>query len=401
MTKKAAFGNRFVQEKEGVIGPVPPRQRTFVPKALGDYPKEPPAYLEVAEMFGSKALRGSGLCDELMDLVHHMFTEEEATLVRHIKPGLRTCTADFIAELEQRTIEEVRRILDRLTDEKRILMSAGSGDKKAYFILPLLPGIFERALVTTSLENQTEWQRRFAVIFEKYYETGFSVSEIRASRPAGVRYLPVGQTIETHSMALPSDKLEEVFAPYKIFAVGLCQCRIAEEAVGRYCGRPMEVCTVMGAMAEGSIASGTMRQVELKELLEIKAEAEASGLVNWTMNVDPSKGGSNTSCSCCGCCCHAMRAVSEFSMPARISPPHFLPVHYSNKCSHCGKCALACPMGAITVDVKNKAYQHNRNRCVGCGQCVVACSKEMALSMDAVPGYELPGATSTGGLQGL
>jgi len=100
MAGKTSYGNRFVQEKNGIIGPIPPRQKTFVPKTVGDYPSEPKAYLEVAETFSSKAFRGSGICDELMDLLHHMFTEEEASLVRHIKPGLMTCTAAAIAEAE-------------------------------------------------------------------------------------------------------------------------------------------------------------------------------------------------------------------------------------------------------------------------------------------------------------
>ncbi|MCP4750581.1 MAG: hypothetical protein GY866_06790 [Proteobacteria bacterium] len=89
-----------------------------------------------------------------------------------------------------------------------------------------------------------------------------------------------------------------------------------------------------------------------------------------------------------------MRSVSEFSMPAAISPPHFLPVRYTNKCATCGKCALRCPMGAITVGVKAKTYQHSRDRCIGCGQCVVACDKHQALTMEAVPDYQEPATVS-------
>ncbi|MCP4755078.1 MAG: hypothetical protein GY866_29720, partial [Proteobacteria bacterium] len=339
MSGRKSFSNRFVWKENGIIGPTPPRPKTIVRKTVGDYPGLSQAYLDVAENYASRKLRGPGICDELMELIQHMFTEEEASICRHVKPGAMDCTAAAAAEAEHRPVEEVREVLNHLTHEKRILMSFGKGDQKVYFAVPIVPGMFELVLVNTSMDLLTDWHRRFAELFERMYETGFTASSKRPKGDPAIRYLPMGVTIESNQMALPSDKLEEVYAPYKTFAVGLCQCRIVEDVVGRNCGRPMEVCVGIGRIAEAEIKTGRMRPVELKEVLEIKAEAEASGLVSWMMNLDP-KTGSNTSCSCCGCCCHYMRSVSEFSMPAAISPPHFLPVRYTNKCATCGKCAL-------------------------------------------------------------
>ena len=386
MKNANTLSNRMVQVKNGVIGPREPRQKSVTAKIAGDYPGAAGAYLDVCELYGPK-LEGPPLCDELMALVQHMFTEEEACVVRHLLP-FSMLTAENVAETEKRPTEEVRKILDCLADEKHIIMSFGPKGSKAYMVLPIIPGAFELVLVRKSLDTLTDWHRRFAELFEALFETGFMVENV-GKRPPVIRYLPVNSVISTHPMALPSDMLEEVIDPYKVFAVGLCQCRMTEEIVGRGCGRPMDNCTGMGDMAEMAIQAGQMRRVEKMELLEIKREAEATGLVNWAMTQDLIPG-SSTMCSCCGCCCHGMRILSEFNMPGEIAPPHFMPKINPEKCDYCGKCAKACPMAAVTIDTKGKSREFQTVRCVGCGQCFVACDKNQAVVLEPVPGYEPP-----------
>ena len=124
--------------------------------------------------------------------------------------------------------------------------------------------------------------------------------------------------------------------------------------MGRGCGKPMEVCETLGPLAEMSIKAGRSRRITMKDAIKIKAEAEANSLVTWIDASDPNIGG--TSCSCCGDCCHFMRRVTEFNVPASVAPPHFTPEINLNKCNYCGKFALACPMGAKTVDMINKTH---------------------------------------------
>ena len=41
-------------------------------------------------------------------------------------------------------------------------------------------------------------------------------------------------------------------------------------------------------------------------------------------------------------------------------------------CVQCGKCAAACPEGAITQNAKG-VYMINKKKCIGCGKCVREC----------------------------
>ena len=44
-------------------------------------------------------------------------------------------------------------------------------------------------------------------------------------------------------------------------------------------------------------------------------------------------------------------------------------------CPQCGKCAEACPEGAITQNPKG-VYMINKKKCTGCGKCAEACPAE-------------------------
>ncbi|MCP4757676.1 MAG: hypothetical protein GY866_43010 [Proteobacteria bacterium] len=404
-------GNRFVKKKNGIFGPVDPLPADLEECRPEDLPGVPKVYFDVADMWGPR-FGGPPLSVKWMAVLRHLFTEDEALMFLQLRGARAGKTATDIAEAVKRPVEEVGRILDVLTDEKRILLSSmkkkgstsGSSEyvdtsgkrieldaeqsvNRRYFVQPILPGAWETIVVTQSMDAMTDWHRKFIELFIPVYETGYTTIR-RGERPAGIRYLPVGQSIENNSVALPSDKLGPIFDRFKDLAVGLCQCRVGTEVLGDNCGRPMENCIAMGPLAVREIEAGDMRRINVKEAMEIKAEAEASGLVSWTWTTEV--GGSNSSCSCCGCCCMYMRAVSQFAAPGAVAPPHFMPEVDEKKCVYCGKCAKACPMGAWIVNVKGKARKFDSVRCIGCGLCYVACDKEKAVELKAVEGYQVP-----------
>jgi Na+-translocating ferredoxin:NAD+ oxidoreductase subunit B len=382
-----APGRRVIQVNQQVAAAAEPRLRNVRPTRLSDYPGVAQVYLDMAQRLSSPLMMGPPICDELIAFVCHLFTEEEAGAARHL--GMfRGRSAEQVARAEHRPLDQVAPVLDHLAFEKRAISCSGDGEKRRYRLMAIMPGIFEMVLISQSPETITDWHRRFAELFEALYETGYMADFANPRATPFVRVFPVGQAIAAHPMALPTDKLEIVLDRFEVFGVGQCQCRTTQQVVGRGCGKPVGNCMVMGQWAERGVRDGWLRQVTKQEALDIKREAESHGMVNWMMNVESTKG--QCSCSCCGCCCHAMRSITQFNVPGMFAPPHFLPKLDAAKCSHCGLCARRCPLGAIVVDTAAKTWRHKTERCVGCGQCALACQQKHAILMEPVPDYRLP-----------
>ncbi len=361
-----------------------PRLRPLRPRRRRDYGHLPRAYVDLACKLASPLRAGPPLCDELVALVQHVFTEEEAAVARHLGT-LVGRTARQVARAEGRPVEEVERLLAGLAFGKRAIGALGSGPQRRFHLLPVMPGMFELILVGQSPQALSPWHRRFVELFEALYESGYMGQYQQGqSRPVpAVRVLPVGRSIEAHPMALPAAHLESVLEDFDTFGVGHCQCRLATRVLGKGCGRPLENCTAMGVWAEMGIAQGWLRRVSRKEVLEIKRHAESQGLVNWVINVESARG--QVSCSCCGCCCHTFRLVTQFSAPGVVAPPRFMPRVDPARCQYCGRCAAACPVQAIAVDHHARRYEHQAARCIGCGLCAVACQQHRAIAMEPVP----------------
>ncbi len=345
------------------------------------------AHHRLVKHYASPLLGGPPPSDDLLELVTHIYTEDEADLVQHLPP-LRPRTAEKVAALASRGVDDARRVLEALACRKSVILAMG--DPKKYTILPVVPGTFEMAMITTDLSTRNEWHRKFAEIFERIWDSGFLKDYDRFTKPL-LRYLPVGGVSGSLNKAWPSDRLEEILDRYDRFGVSNCQCRIVTQLNGKGCGQAMESCVSMGPLAEQAVSRGLARETDRSEVLEIKRRAEEQGCVSWMMNAMGDERG-DWSCSCCGCCCHMLRAVSQFNVPGMISQPHFMPRTLEDKCTQCGECVESCPMGAWKAN--EGGVEHVPVRCIGCGLCVLACTFD-ALELQPVQAARPPETSYT------
>ena len=126
---------------QAIGGSPQPQPRSLRATRPSDYPHVPAVYIEVAQKLASPMLMGPPLCDELVALVQHLLTEEEAGVVRHL--GLLSGrTAAALARAERRPLDQIEPILHRLSEEKRVIARSGENEKSRYRLMPIMPGIF-------------------------------------------------------------------------------------------------------------------------------------------------------------------------------------------------------------------------------------------------------------------
>jgi len=355
------------------------------------------AHVQLAEKFMFKEHWHDVLVPEsLKSIVALAFTEEEAKLVNAL--SFTAATAGRIARRINRPVEEVMPILESLADR---LLITGLKIKgiQTYGLMNFVPGIFETQMIRSKNEAHNEELRqyfeKFASLFAEFYDEiiPWIKGSIKDRDIRFMRIIPVGKSLEVSGGVVPFSTdsfLETVDRNNSFCLVETCACRQEQQLIGEGCDKPMDVCSAMGWLADFSIEKGLAHRVTKEEYIEAKLRAAESGLVNMTDNlVNPLQ-----VCSCCACCCGALRMMNQHNIPTIIAGSRFEASVESEKCAACGKCAGACPMNAIEWEKKTPPAKINYARCIGCGLCVNACDKNNAMTLRERENYTPPSKTA-------
>lgn len=354
-----------------------------------------PAHKKLAEKFVFQGNRPDPfLPDSLLQLVAFLYTEEEAEIVSAL--GFVGLPARVIARRLKRPLGDVRPILESLA-ERLLIASLRVGGMPTYGFMPLAPGVFESQMIRSKGEHGAYYEE-FSRLFEAFYEEfgAWLKPRLEGKDLRFGRIIPIEQSLERSPgisvLALPSDRYSEIVDRNKSFAlVNVCSCRHEADLLGKGCGRPKDVCSAMGWLADFVIEKGMGRRVSKEEFLEAKMRAAAAGLVNLVDNLENPL----QVCSCCGCCCGALRILNQLNIPTIIAKSHFEASVDAARCVGCGTCVEVCPMGAITLQkptprARKKKAAIDPARCIGCGLCVSRCDTQRAVTLRPRKDYKPP-----------
>jgi len=299
-------------------------------------------------------------------ILRKLFTPEEASLACHLT--LLTEDAQVIARRAGLSLAETQRLLDELERKRLIYVFPEEGKPTRYMAQQFVVGFWESQV--------DRLDRELVELFEDYLPV-YADAGLWGKFPQ-LRTVPVRESINTKTTALPYEQVETVMARHEKFAVANCICRQEMRLIDYDCGKPLETCLVFDSGAEYFVRTERGRIITREEAFDILTQAEKTGLVLQAGN-ERTPG---NICMCCGCCCGVLRGLKRHPYPASQVASPFYAVLDSERCSGCGLCIKRCQMDALTL-VDGKAVL-NLERCIGCGLCVTNCKRE-ALSLARKP----------------
>ncbi len=336
-----------------------------------------PFHVELALVFSSVKAMGPPMSDTLVAIIAHLFTLEEA----HVGMYLSFVYPKTIAQIARKTggtPESVAPVLEEMIRKRIIIRLANR-----YMLYPLIPGIFE---VMLKGGERDEWHAAFAGLINELVDSGYMGDYI--SRPINaIRSIPIRQEAPAGSVVADGDLVSEIIDAHRHFGVyNICPCRHSMSLTGHDCRRASanDGCLSFGEYSLGIEPEGSGRTVSREEMIDIVAERRAKGLVLFTSNVRPSS--PTAICTCCDCCCRALKIHNSFSKHL-VAPPRAVAVVDASLCNNCGRCVASCNTYAHTI--RDRTHQYDNSLCIGCGNCVPSCGRK-AISMKENATYRPP-----------
>lgn len=317
-----------------------------------------------------------------MEILKLLFTASEANLARQIP--LRPTPIGKIAKKTGLSPGELEERISKMA-QRGLVFDAEHNGVRYVVLAPVVIGFFEFTFMRT--RDQLPMQQ-LAHLFEEYMlqDECFARSVFSGSTQIGrslVREEALPQ--EDYSEILDWERATSIIKTASTVGVSLCACRHKAQHLGTACDRPLETCLTLNNGANILIKSGLAKEISRSRALEILEQSKAAGLAQTADNVQRDVG---YICNCCGCCCGMFTAMKTFNIDKAIVSSNWIMQIDTQKCTGCGACAKACPLGAIDIkqgnqpgsDRPQRMVQINEVLCLGCGVCYAKC-KFGAISM--------------------
>jgi electron transport complex protein RnfB len=289
-------------------------------------------------------------------VLERLFTPEEAGLAVHLT--LERETAETISARAGLPIEEAASRLNEMARKGLILSVERKGEATLYQAVPFVVGIFEFQVNDLTPELLSD--------LVEYGETRGDAFPRVKSIPQ-LRTVPIGISLESHTEALPYERVEELVRAHDRFAVANCLCRTIAGMAGTACDAPLETCMFFGDWADFYVNTGRGRRIEREDVLRLLEQANEANLVLQSSNSKET----SVICCCCGDCCGVLVPLKALENPADEVASAYTAVYDESTCIGCHKCVSRCQMDAISRDGDRTALAENR--CIGCGLCVATC----------------------------